>query len=64
MEERIKRNLRKFIADKTLLLVTHRTPLLELVDRVIVFDGGRVVADGPKDEVLEDMRLGKIARAA
>jgi len=64
MEERIKRNLRKFIADKTLLLVTHRTPLLELVDRVIVFDGGRVVADGPKDEVLEDMRLGKVARAA
>jgi ATP-binding cassette subfamily C protein LapB len=63
MEERIKENLKHFIADKTLLLVSHRTPLLDLVDRVIVLDGGRVVADGPKDAVLEAMRQGKVYRA-
>ncbi len=34
--------------DRTLLLVTHRTALLDAVDRVIVLDGGRVVLDGPK----------------
>ncbi|QPH54144.1 type I secretion system permease/ATPase [Pontivivens ytuae] len=34
--------------DRTLLLVTHRTALLDAVDRVIVLDGGRVALDGPK----------------
>lgn len=39
-------------ADKTLVVVTHRTSLLELVDRVIVLDQGKVVADGPSADVL------------
>ncbi|ANB03173.1 type I secretion system permease/ATPase [Ectothiorhodospira sp. BSL-9] len=39
-------------ADRTLVLVTHRTSLLALVDRVIVLDEGRVVADGPRERVL------------
>lgn len=34
--------------DRTVVIVTHRTSLLALVDRVIVIDQGRVVADGPK----------------
>lgn len=63
MEERIKENLREYAAGKTLLLVSHRTALLDLVDRLIVLDGGRVVADGPKAVVLEKMRQGKIGRA-
>jgi ATP-binding cassette subfamily C protein LapB len=36
------------IGDRTLVIITHRTSLLELVDRVIVIDQGKVVADGPK----------------
>jgi ATP-binding cassette, subfamily C, bacterial LapB len=36
----------------TLLVVTHRPAVLELVNRVIVVDGGRVVLDGPKAQVL------------
>ncbi len=36
----------------TLLMVTHRPAVLELVQRVVVVDGGRVVLDGPKDQVL------------
>lgn len=40
-------------AGKTLLVITHRSSLLDLVDRVIVIEGGRVVADGPKAEVLK-----------
>jgi ATP-binding cassette subfamily C protein LapB len=36
------------MADRTLVIVTHRTSLLDLVDRVIVVDQGRIVADGPK----------------
>jgi ATP-binding cassette subfamily C protein LapB len=40
--------LKTELADRTLVIVTHRTSLLDLVDRVIVIDQGRVAADGPK----------------
>lgn len=33
---------------RTLIVITHRTSLLDLVDRVIVIDDGKVLADGPK----------------
>lgn len=45
------RHLRE-LKDTTLLLVTHRSALLPLVDRLVVLDQGRVVMDGPRDEVL------------
>ncbi len=41
---------------KTLIIVTHRPSLLTLVDRIIVIDKGRVVADGPKQEVLDALK--------
>jgi ATP-binding cassette subfamily C protein LapB len=41
---------------RTLLAVTHRPALLDLVDRLVVFEGGRVIADGPKAAVLERLR--------
>jgi len=40
--------------DKTLIIVTHKTALLKLVDRVIVVDNGRIIADGPKEKVLSE----------
>ena len=40
--------LKTELADRTVVIVTHRTSLLDLVDRVIVIDQGRVAADGPK----------------
>lgn len=55
-EERVRRNLDDFSGDRTLLVITHRTALLDLVDRIIVMDGGRVVADGRKDEVLKALQ--------
>ena len=39
----------------TVLLVTHRMAMLALIDRLIVMDRGRVVADGPRDEVLKSL---------
>ncbi|MBB5206475.1 ATP-binding cassette subfamily C protein LapB [Inhella inkyongensis] len=36
----------------TLVVVTHRPAVLELVQRIVVVDGGRVVMDGPRDAVL------------
>ena len=41
------------LGDTTIVLVTHRMAMLALVDRLIVMDRGRVVADGRRDEVLK-----------
>ncbi len=63
-EETVKRSLTEFAAERTMIVVTHRTSLLDLVDRVIVVDGGRIVADGPKAQVVEALRQGRIGRAS
>jgi ATP-binding cassette subfamily C protein LapB len=39
-------------ANQTLVVATHRHNMLSIVDRLIVIDGGRIIADGPRDEVL------------
>lgn len=52
--------LKTEISDRTFILVTHRASLLKLVDRIIVIEQGSVVADGPKEEVLEALKQGKI----
>lgn len=44
-------------ADQTLILATHRMAVLNLVDRLIVMDNGRIVADGPRDEILAQRTL-------
>ncbi len=41
---------------QTLIVSTHRTALLSLVDRLIVLDQGRIIADGPKAQVLTSMK--------
>lgn len=63
-EEILKKQLRVYSSEKTLLLVTHRTSLLDLVDRLIVLDQGQIVADGPKAQVVEALQAGRIGRAA
>lgn len=62
-EENFKARLAPHLADRTLILVTHRASLLTMVDRLIVMDGGRVIADGPKAQVLEALSGGKINAA-
>jgi ATP-binding cassette subfamily B protein/ATP-binding cassette subfamily C protein LapB len=41
---------------KTLLVITHRLAALELVDRILVINDGKIVADGPRDMVLNSLR--------
>lgn len=62
-EETIKQNLIQFTKGKTLLVVTHRSSLLALADRIIVVDGGKIVADGPKVEVMEALKQGRVGSA-
>ena len=42
------------VKDKTLIVVTHKTSLLRLVDRVIILENGQVIVDGPKEKVLSN----------
>lgn len=45
---------------KTTVLVTHRPALLKMVDRIVVLDAGRVVLDGPRDQVLAQLSQAQI----
>jgi ATP-binding cassette, subfamily C, bacterial LapB len=62
-EAHINAQISRFAQGKTVMLVTHRTSLLSLATRVIVVDAGKIVADGPRDRILEALSTGKIARA-
>jgi ATP-binding cassette subfamily C protein LapB len=62
-EEEIKKNLALVSQGKTLILVTHRSSLLQLADRLVVIDRGRIVADGPKQTVMEALRQGRVSGA-
>jgi ATP-binding cassette subfamily C protein LapB len=53
--------LQNELEGRTLVLITHRPPLLELVDRIILLDKGKIVADGPRDVVLKQITRPKAA---
>ncbi|MCV6589568.1 MAG: type I secretion system permease/ATPase [Marinobacterium sp.] len=59
-EARLRHQLKAIIEHRTLVLITHKSSMLELVDRLIIMDKGRVVADGPKDAVQEALRSGRL----
>lgn len=60
-EELLITKLQGYIKDKTFVLVTHKPSMLRLVDRLIMLEQGRIVADGQRDAVLEALSSGKIA---
>jgi len=62
-EETIKQSLLQGTTSKTLIVVTHRSPLLTLASRIIVMDKGKIVADGAKETVLEALRQGRVVGA-
>lgn len=55
-ENRFKARLQQTIRDKTVLVVTHRASMLSIVDRLIVMADGKVMLDGPKDQVLNQLK--------
>ena len=59
-EQQFKNQMSSIAQGKTLLLVTHKASLLDVVDRVIVLNEGKVLADGPRDKVLVALRSGRI----
>jgi ATP-binding cassette subfamily C protein LapB len=59
-EENFKQSLKESAQGKTMLLVTHKGSLLSLVDRLILLDNGKIIADGPRDLVLKALAEGKL----
>jgi ATP-binding cassette subfamily C protein LapB len=62
-ENAFKARLAQALPGKTFVLVTHRNSMLSLVDRLIVLDAGKVVADGPKAGVLDALMKGRVRSA-
>ena len=52
-EQQVIENLKSWLVGRTLVVATHRMPILKLVDRIILMDAGRIVMDGPKQKIIE-----------
>ncbi|MEH6366914.1 MAG: ATP-binding cassette domain-containing protein, partial [Pseudomonas marincola] len=63
-EDALRSKLMSWAEDKTVLLITHRMSMLSLVERLIVMDNGHIVADGPKETVIDALRKGRVGPAA
>lgn len=55
-EQTVQKRLGTIMQDKTLILITHRLSMLAIVDRLIVMESGRILLDGPRDQVLQQLR--------
>ena len=49
------------LTGRTFLVITHRTPFLRLVNRVMILDQGKLIADGPRDQILAKLNRPKVA---
>ncbi len=56
-ERGIQASLQRLMKGRTTLIVAHRFSTIRDVDRVLVFEGGRIVADGPREEVYRSNEL-------
>ena len=63
-ETQLKERIGRFGQHKTMIIVTHRSSLMDLAERIIVLDNGVIVADGPKDQVIAALQSGQIGRAS
>ncbi|WP_139852303.1 type I secretion system permease/ATPase [Acinetobacter pullicarnis] len=51
-EKQLIDHLKQWLGNRTLVVATHRRAVLELVDRIIVVNNGKIVMDGPRDQIL------------
>ncbi|MBN2782328.1 MAG: ATP-binding cassette domain-containing protein, partial [Campylobacterales bacterium] len=58
-ENIIKQNLQKKVENKTTLLITHKISMLDIVDKVIIIEDGKITFDGSKDEVQKRISNGR-----
>ena len=63
-ENRLRKRLHTLIEGRTTLLITHKGSMLTLVDKLILLDRGRLVAFGPKDEVISKLQARQYGSSA
>ncbi len=63
-ETRLRKHLEKLCQNKTTILITHKGVMLSMVDKLILIDRGRIVAFGPKDEVIRKLQARDYGTAA
>jgi len=54
-EKAVLRNMQEWLGHRTLIVATHRYPVLALVDRVIIIDNGKIVRDGSRQDILTNL---------
>lgn len=64
LEQHLCQSIETLSREKTLLLITHKTSLLSLVERLMVLDNGQLVADGRKETVLKALAEGSIQKVS
>ena len=57
-EKFVLKNIKNWMKNKTVVIATHRGQILDLVERVIILDSGKLVADGKKEEILKSFKTG------
>lgn len=63
-ENRLRKRLHHVTEGRTTLLITHKGSMLTLVDKLILLDRGRLIAFGPKDEVIRKLQARQYGTAA
>lgn len=63
-ENRLRKRLETLCQNKTTILITHKGAMLTLVDKLILIDRGRIVAYGPKEEVIRKLQAREYGTAA
>ena len=57
-EQALLSNLKDWLADRTVVIVTHRGSVMQIVNRVIAMDSGRIMADGPPEDLFKQHERG------
>ncbi len=64
LEATLVNRMRSWLKGRTAVIATHRLPILELCDRVLILQGGKLAVDGPREAVLDHMRKARRTREA
>ncbi|MCP4970139.1 MAG: ATP-binding cassette domain-containing protein, partial [Arcobacter sp.] len=59
LEKTLVNHMKQNLKNKTIIVITHRFAPLDLVDRVVLLNNGKIVADGPKNKVLSSLQGNK-----
>ena len=63
LEKTLVSRLESWLEGRTAVIATHRVPILQLTDRTMILQNGRLAVDGPRDQVLAHLAQGGKAGA-